>query len=754
MNIRHFLGLLVSLLAGVGVALAAGAGATKIPIVIDAPERSAAAALRVTVRSHDGVTLRTVLDPGNRETVLELKGEPPWRVRAEGEGLWGEERVCLSPTSAPLRLRLWDASGISGELRFPAGARAPTRIAVDLQPHGDGAASQAGLLGVACALEPEKPLSCQLPAGPWHIRLTVPGMVPHEFPAAVLQAGAPLHLGQITLAWGVEVTGRIDGLGDDEQRAAIRVRLHTRREGATSPDGESAILRTFVREATLDARSTFRFDGVAPGAYWLSAQHPSCPPLTARLLVSGENPRMDLPEPLILTCGARITVSVSPPDAILDTGLALSILGEHSLLGLEELARGTILPGGTWVSPPLAPGRYRIELRDREEDQGTVAGRWVSLETEDLDIEFSLARLAINGRLFLGRKPIPGVIHLSEPDSGVRIETAADTDGRFSVILPAAGRWSAMIELHRPRQYCPAGDVEISPGRELEIKLPDGRVTGRVVNADGTAVAKAEVGIFTEDYHRAGSTLSGPDGSFVFRALASGRHTLRAEKEDRASRKQALTLSDGSEVSVIVVLEEGAALRCRITSAVGPVADANVIVFPMSSAGTPTTRALPFDSTNTEGMVTFSLPADSVVVRLHVMAHGYAFRTTGLLPLPARDELLELPLSSQGGTLVLANGLGVSRGTFQILMVDDTPVDVATLLEWCFLNGHPPADRERVTDVPMMPPGQYQLCRLSYSEGLLVMGGLARPKPAACVEGRLAPGGSLVLGFAEPTAEP
>jgi len=750
MDMRLCPRLLVSLLAMVG-ALAAEAAAPKVEVVIDAPQQAATVSLTLTASSRDQLTLRTVLKPGEGRAVLELPGEGPWRVRAEGEGVWGEESVVSTP--APLRLRVWEASGIRGELKFPKGARLPPEIAVELLPADESHGDQVRQLLVSFPLEPEGLLSCQLPAGRWHIRLAVPGMVSHPIPAALLPPGTSLDLGQIQFAWGLELTGRVVGLGDEEQRSATQVKLYLGAEGGIS-GGEGVAEGSFVRQTTLDASGTFRFGELSPAVYWLSVQHPSCPPTRARVLVSGEDPCVELPEPLVLTCGARLTVTVNPPDAVREEGLLVYVLGEQPPLGFSVLARGTLLPGETWVSPLLAPGDYLLELRDSEEDEGAVAARGVSLGAEDLAVEFSLARLAVSGRLLLGRRPTAGVIHLSHADSGARLQAAADSGGRFSVIVPAAGRWTALVELRRPTQFCPAGEVEIAPGRPLEIRLPDGRVSGRVVHPDGSPVENAGIEITAEHLRPAGTTSSAKDGSFLFRALANGRYTLTAEKGARASRQVELALGAGGEVSVILVLEEQVSLRCRINSAYGPVANAEVFVAPLNSSATLASHTVPTATTDREGLATISLPPDSVAARFYVMAAGFAFRVTGLLPLPPRGETLDLTLSSQGGTLVLPQrpGGALESGQFPVLMVDDAPVDVAMLPQWSFLNGRPWVERDGAFQVPRMPPGHYQLCQLTSTEALLVWGGLARPKPAACVGGRLEPGGVLVLGVKDPTA--
>jgi len=747
-KIRPLLVLLVSLLAGAG-APAAAAGATTLPIVIEAPARPAAAALTVTVHSQDQITVRTVLDAGKSEAVLELRGKAPWRVRAEGEGLWGEEKEVLSPTGAPLHLRLWETSGIYGELRFPKGAARPPHVTAELLPRLEGPGSQRGLLRVPCPLEPEKPFSCPLPAGRWHIRVVVAGMVPHQIPGVLLPPGKPLDVGQLELVWGIAVTGRVADLASEEQPIGTRVRLYRSDEGVLPAGRESALEGMLVGETTLDGSGTFRFEGVAPGAYWLSAHYPSCPPILASLFVSGEDPQWEIPDSLVFTCRARITVRVNPPEAVPDKGLLLSVVRENPLAEGDVLASGTLLPGDSWLSPPLAPGGYRIELRDHQDDQRSVAARSVSVGTEDLDVEFSLARVAIDGRLLLGSKPTSGVIRLARADLGARTEAFTDSDGRFSVILPAAGRWTAEVELRHPHQFFARREVEISPGRELEMKLPNGRVSGRVVNPDGTPVAHAVVEIFAE-HQPAGTTFSAQDGSFFFRGLGGGRYTLTGEKDDRRSRMYELALSDGGEARVTVVLAEGAVLRCRVSSAFGPVANANVLVFPISSSGSLTAHYIPAGTTDAKGRVTFSLAAEAVAVRVYVMAAGFPFRATGPLPFPAAGESLEITLSSsQGGTLVLAQGWGGKHGTVQILMVDDAPVDVTMLPTWSVVHGRPPVDWDGALEVPMMPPGHYQLCRLTPSEAVLVMGGLAKPTSAACVPGHLAPGKRLVLAFAD-----
>ena len=105
-----------------------------------------------------------------------------------------------------------------------------------------------------------------------------------------------------------------------------------------------------------------------------------------------------------------------------------------------------------------------------------------------------------------------------------------DEEGRFAFPLPCAGDWDLQLWWNRevwasiPRFTFKAGQSEV------HIAVPEGMISGRVVDKDGNGIAGVRVRAMQTNARGAG-TLSGDDGAFTLDGLVGGTWTLTASGE-------------------------------------------------------------------------------------------------------------------------------------------------------------------------------------------------------------------------------
>lgn len=227
-----------------------------------------------------------------------------------------------------------------------------------------------------------------------------------------------------------------------------------------------------------------------------------------------------------------------------------------------ERWRGHVPPAGASVAVftrssslcgyPFREGRDYVIYASRTED-GRLAtsscSRTAPLERAADDVSY--ARDALRGSVPAGR--IVGDIHLKSrgrlsqgvPDvpvvlshGGMLISTLTDRHGRYTIELPAAGRYDLAVtlpETHyaiQPRHIVEASDPHACIERDVEVFF-NGRIHGRVIEPTGRGVAGLPVAhIPLQDAPRLGertSVLTRDDGSYEIARLAPGPFEIRIE---------------------------------------------------------------------------------------------------------------------------------------------------------------------------------------------------------------------------------
>ncbi|HSM50779.1 MAG TPA: carboxypeptidase-like regulatory domain-containing protein, partial [Thermoanaerobaculia bacterium] len=290
---------------------------------------------------------------------------------------------------------------------------------------------------------------------------------------------------------------------------------------------------------------------------------------------------------------------------------AAELLVDLTLAGDDSLLEGPwrqvqLLPGGSVAVEGLPPGSWRVELLalDRNGHLEPGGARTVELaEGETRVLAFAVPAVAetllFHGRIVDDDGPQAGTsgeeeslafFHLgvSWSGDGERGGGTSDThsakDGSFTIRLPGPGTYAVEWFDERRKQMVVVPDVRFEdPDEEVIVRVPRGRIEGRVVDEEGKAVREGSVEALGVDCEigreceivrptRDPSARVREDGSFALTRVAGGsyRLTARAEKGEVESDSQVVELpEEGRLTGVVLVLRRSRPLDLAFVSPEG-----------------------------------------------------------------------------------------------------------------------------------------------------------------------------------------
>ena len=250
-------------------------------------------------------------------------------------------------------------------------------------------------------------------------------------------------------------------------------------------------------------QGAWRFDEVPEGKVQLSAWAPGYSPAAKKSSVPAETSRTA--QDLILPRPGRLQVKVvGLPEK---SKASLSVWPRNWWI-VRKNYRGDLDSSGQLVLENVRPDRYGLNLSVK--GTSSMLGRRADTQVrpgETAKVEFDLRKgIALSGRATLGDKAIPGarITFSTYSEEMSRRETssiAVDEHGKYSVVLPSAGRYilslfdpspenrGKMIDLGRPLEI---GDE--SPQRR-DLRFDDGRILGRVLDSDRKPIPGARIRI-------------------------------------------------------------------------------------------------------------------------------------------------------------------------------------------------------------------------------------------------------------------
>jgi protocatechuate 3,4-dioxygenase beta subunit len=358
---------------------------------------------------------------------------------------------------------------------------------------------------------------------------------------------------------GLTVSGRVLDEGGAPVSGA-RVSLESPDERFTFRSGG---------ELTDDA-GAFAVEGVAPGAYTVSAQM----------------------EGFAAARQEGVEVAGAPVAGVeLHLSRGTTVTGR--LLGVElaEMAGARVLAGSfanTSRMPAFAAvdydGSYRIDgLAPGEWTLMAVLGEGVPAAQEKVTVEPGQRELVVDldlgaggstlsGRVLLGDQPLTQSFVVLQGREQTAVGYArTDHGGHFEIRGVDDGTYELQVSsLGGPQQH--REEVEIAGDREILVRIAASSVSGIVLGGGGP-LAGAEVFIEPEDAERgifAVPVRTDDAGRFQLSSVAAGRQRLRAEATGHAPGETVVTVEEGVPLAGVELrLEPAAGLTLRVAGTYG-----------------------------------------------------------------------------------------------------------------------------------------------------------------------------------------
>lgn len=325
-------------------------------------------------------------------------------------------------------------------------------------------------------------------------------------------------------------------------------------------------------------------------------------------------------------------------------------------LVLEDLAAGSWLAGVDLEIQGIRfeVGNSRVEV---------VAGTTVPA---DLDISENVVR----GRIEYKRAPVEASFDLMNrgtPSRFVVSRAKTNEEGAFVALVPEPGVYDVHIRPAEPSLgyiVVPAIDFPCD-GSDVLIRVPSGRIEGRVVDSMGDPVPKASANAIwlgpghddpdAEAELVLANARADSGGLFEMEGLVAGRWQVSAREGPgpgaRRSIHEVISLEEGSEVrDVLLELKESESFKGRVVTQTGrPAGDILVVAFvPPSAPGMHIHGA----EVRTDGEGLFEIPMGPVQPPWVNLQVGSPPLATVALRTPVTEDL-EITLPEQGGTVLL-----------------------------------------------------------------------------------------------------
>ena len=671
------------------------------------------------------------------EKTFELQEGIPWRLEARADGYWSKERILVPRGETRVSLHLVPAGKIRARIEVPASERLPHDLLLrfSLAPGGKDREKIPGETTVSCPVR-EAIWSCEVPAAQLDLRIKGEGGIPVYLWGVTVEAARTRDLGSLQLRRGASVAGWVQLETGDPPPQAVSVVLRPESVAVPGSRSEYDRLRSLALKTRSNKRGFFQFEGVRPGSYVVTASKEGFAPARRGSIVVREGLQAELLEPLQLARPLRLDVRLEP---------ALDLFGRPWRLRLSQpdlpgelndaTWNGTASPEGLWHIAGLASGSYRLHVLGDSDTRW--AARDIRLEPGRTSVQIEIPLVHVKGSVTLGNDPLSATLWFGGRSGSRRIRFDSDDRGRFEGFLPEEGTWPVDLasDEHDLRQVLEPVEVKVPKGKSYasaELRIPDTRLAGEVVDETGRKVPQAFVSVYTK-----GTTqvYANENGKFELRGLKPGPTAIEAEDSSRTTGPVEVVVEEDRETPrVRLVLREMIAIQGRVFSSLGPAPGAQLTGFPaVEQVG----YSSGFDVvTGPDGGFTLKLPASTQRINLLVFATRFAIRM--LTVAVERNHPLEIAVEPNGGTLVLE--LPEDQKTPPLLAHAGTFTFPLFLQRWAALQGVPQAPGRLV--LPNVEPGAYSLCVRASAE---LRQGKEPPADGRCVGGVLPPSGELVL---------
>ncbi len=712
-----------------------------------------------------------VKTPGN--ATLDLVGSASWKLWLTAPQHWAATEVVAGARPTPQVMWLFPTGRLTGRIAGPPGQTlsgelkisfSPTHALRPAQPLDPAPPLPAA--SVICPLSNEV-LECEIPAGVLDLKVEMPGLAPQYLWEQRVRPETPLNLGRIALQRGASVSGWVTHDGDRlaaEPQEAARVELSpaiVTTAADLSDEQTSARLKLRTLATTVNPRGFFQLVDVPPGSYALTVQQPGLALARIPEIQVLADAETRLTAPIELHPPWKVEVFVDPPFSPTDTPWDLTFLPK-SRQDLDDFHRGTTDLSGSATFADLAPGTYLLFVETATPTpSGNARTVWATQEVEltadQAQVQIRISWVPLVGRVFAGKDPIETTLWFVGNQGRERIPLASDAEGRFTGYLPREGTWEVEVS---PFTASPAvqkldpvavAKVVGKEAAEVEIRIPTTRLSGIVVDGDRPVSNAVILLASPERKSREAQAISDAAGEFEIRGVRAGSAYLWAQAGDRTSEWLPLEIQEGRDLTEIrLVVRPQVDFRGQVVSPSGGVPGALITATPETSAAARgTTPALVRRVlSGPDGGFVLALPAEANAATMLVLPPGNSLRLLRIdLQAQGRSPLL-LPVSGEGGTLVLVLG---NADAPAVLQHGNALVHLGVLREWSLRHGGGWQEDQGRLIVPQVESGDYALCWASSLKPAATPGLVANP---GCAYGNLLPHRELLLDLTSHLQEP
>lgn len=610
-----------------------------------------------------------------------------------------------------------------------------------------------------------------LPSDAVDVLATVDGFLALSWPGQRLPAGGSVELASRPLEPGGNALVRVVDPAGGVPVAGARVfafRMDEREKVMEFLRG-AALARTPL-VCTTDTRGWCEVRGVPAGAGFLLGLAGGFAPTVGERFAVEPALRTTLDDLRLQRTGTlEVEVEVDGKQPLLgDPHLELASLGgcgvpagirvSKKLSGGEGLVFENLAPG-PWSAYLLA------DLGGARQTQ--VAFARVTIQSgETITLHLRLGGEVRSGRVTLRGRGVPARLNFqlrkerSRQDSVMSTATA-DEEGRFVCVL-AGGAYRAEILPERPGVGAAVRSIDVDRREStLEIRLPEGRIEGSVVDSQSRPQAGADITAFMVPEIPNGSdddagltassrALSDGQGAFALDGLVPGAWSLKATHGSRGSGAVLATVAaDSTRSGVVLSLREKCSWSGVVRDSllgVGRAADLLLTVCGTGESGIPTSAS---SRSGPDGTFTVSLPcegkAGSVDMANLEILNGATAVTSRRIAASGPNEIT-VPV--QGGD-VIVRGLvseAVVRQPYSsvLLRQDGSWVTIAALVQAG--RGKLDKDPSPALSISGLEPGRWRLVACSTVAEAQVLVSGAGGALAALVEFDVNPGQVVEIG--------
>ncbi|MCP4549739.1 MAG: carboxypeptidase regulatory-like domain-containing protein [bacterium] len=701
-------------------------------------------------------TERTIelLAPGQKLVDIEAG---PWSFDLKIEGFWVKSQLMqIEEGKNQVNFTMWSVGTLQARLTATGNEELPQQLVAYFDPAPDTAPSAAAPEGAVACPTSEPLWTCEVPAGHLDLRLAADGYISLYRWGVAVTPGKSYDLGTLPLRRGTAVVGWVE-TETGATAEGIRVILRPRFMDQHRDSAARTRLERLRLTAETNDRGFFHIDGTPPGEYVIEASKEPFSPARATVRVLEDQETVISNPPLILREPQVVEVYVEPP---------VPPMGEHWLIEMTQLDRGSrpmalfdrtaVSAGGLWSRKDVPPGSYTLRLGPSPTERWYL--REIEVDSNMPPLFIDLPVVEVRGSVLWGMEPLTAEIWFGGQNGAISVVFDSDDEGRFAGFLPHPGMWEVEINgvdwpvNRRFRQI----EVKKRPGKThagVEIRIPDTRIEGIVVDQEGTPAERAIVTVQSlDEIEPTIRKRIDEEGRFEVYGLPPGLATAVAEGPSSGSmlysETVAVDLEGGGEPrKVRLVLRPEMAIHGRVVAGNRGIPGVRIMAQPCHEHGLP---VFP-ETTDAEGNFEIHLPSATLEVFLHVSAPGFGYQFMRLPVDP--DRALMIPVSEASGTLIVDLPASPDRNlriSPDIVLSHRGAMEgLPFFLSWARFHGQRPVEGAPVV-IPWMEPGEYSVCLISSERSSLARDSGPR---GGCVGGHLPASGELRLSLAGSAAD-